>query len=105
MATVTREFCSSDEGRLVASYAFDDTANPPKVISVSLTNDTGGRLQITVQFRDPESDQVVKEWTGAAHTGTQSRNVRNLNVFLVDRVARDGSHYWGLPYTAGCQVS
>ena len=104
MADVERPFCTADEGRLWASYTFDDAQSPPLVTTITVFNQTLTAKQLTAQVLDPNTDEVILQRSVVARLGQRTFNIQNADVRMIDRVARDGSHYWGLPYTVACQI-
>lgn len=106
MAIVERPFCAADQGLITASYSYDDSQTPPLVTIITVTNLSDSAQPITAVVINPLTDNVVFQRTVNARVGTRTFDVSNLagGVHMIDRVDRFGTHYWGLPYTVGCQV-
>ena len=104
MAIIERPFCAADQGLIVASYSYDDAQSPPLVTTLTVTNNSEGTQPITAVVVDPLTDQIVFSRTVNAKVGTRSFNIQGQNIRMVDKLSRDGTHYWALPFTIGCQV-
>jgi hypothetical protein len=106
VAIVERPIFEADQGRLSASYSFDDSLTPPLVTTLTATNNSEVGQPINVVVINPANGAIIASRTVNAKTGIRAFDVSNLGggVRMVDRQDRDGRHYWALPYTIGTQV-
>src|SRR6478735_3986060 len=80
MADVERPFCTADEGRLWASYTFDDAQSPPLVTNITVFNQTLTAKQLTAQVLDPNTDEVILQRSVVARLGQRTFNIQNADV-------------------------
>lgn len=103
MATVTQSLGGA--GGVTCSFAYDDVSALISTFSIS-NQDTASHVMTVFVLNPADPTQVLasRSFTQGAQS-TRNFDVSANGIHMTDRIAKDGSHYLGLPAPIGCAVS
>lgn len=92
-------------GGLTCSYTYDDQS--ALITTLTLSNQTPDRHLMSVFVLNPnDPTQILAARTFNEPPNTvDNRDVSGFGIHMVDRIAKDGSHYLGLPAPVGCAAT